>query len=498
MLTTIIINFAIKVRKNNLMQSQSKDALLSLIRLGKPMTLRQQLILTAKLSTPAIIAQLSSIVMQYIDASMLGRLGTNEAASVGLVSTTIWLFGGLGFAITSGFSVQVAHLIGANDYAGARSVLRQALVTAMLLALGLGTLGIAISPLLPLWLGADASISHNASLYFLVFAAAYPFLMLFYLASAMLRSCGNMKVPSILSIALDALDVLFNFLLIFPDHSISIGGFNVTIPGANLGVLGAALGTAFAFAVIGTVMIWYVWHRSPDLNLAHNKGRFRPTAQCLKRAFKIGVPLGVERTVMCGAQIAITAIVAPLGPIAIAANTFGITAESLCYMPGYGISEAATTLVGQSIGARRNDLTRRFAAIALWLGIIVMSITGAVMFATAPLMMRLMTPDAEIIALGAEILRIEAFAEPMFAASIVCYGIFVGAGDTLAPSIMNFASIWLVRLTLACVLVPTMALKGVWIAMCIELCFRGVIFLSRLRFGNWNKASIAPRQTNNL
>ena len=85
------------------MHAQSKDALLSLIRLGKPMTLRQQLILTAKLSAPAILAQLSSIVMQYIDASMLGRLGTNEAASVGLVSTTIWLFGGLAFAISSGF-----------------------------------------------------------------------------------------------------------------------------------------------------------------------------------------------------------------------------------------------------------------------------------------------------------------------------------------------------------------------------------------------------------
>ena len=480
------------------MHAQSKDALLSLIRLGKPMTLRQQLILTAKLSAPAILAQLSSIVMQYIDASMLGRLGTNEAASVGLVSTTIWLFGGLAFAISSGFSVQVAHLIGANDYSGARNVLRQAMVTAMLLAVALGALGIGISHHLPLWLGADNNISHDASLYFMVFAATYPFLMLLYLSSAMLRSCGNMKVPSILSITLDALDVVFNFLLIFPDHHISIAGFNIIIPGADLGVLGASLGTAFACATTGLIMVWYVWRRSPELNLQHNKGSFRPTASCLRRALKIGMPLGLERIVMCGAQIAITAIVAPIGAVAFAANTFGITAESLCYMPGYGISDAATTLVGQSIGAQRNDLTRRFAAIALWLGIIVMSITGAVMFATAPLMMRLMTPDAEIIALGAEILRIEAFAEPMFAASIVCYGIFVGAGDTLAPSIMNFASIWLVRLTLAFVLVPTMALKGVWIAMCIELCFRGVIFLSRLRFGNWNKASIAPRKTNNL
>ncbi|MGN1264923.1 MAG: MATE family efflux transporter, partial [Muribaculaceae bacterium] len=193
----------------------------------------------------------------------------------------------------------------------------------------------------------------------------------------------------------------------------------------------------------------------------------------------------LERTVMTSAQIAVTAIVAPLGPVAIAANTFAITAESICYMPGYGISDAATTLVGQSLGARRPRLTRRFALITLALGIAIMSLTGALMYAAAPAMMMLMTPDAEIVALGSQILRIEAFAEPMFAASIVCYGIFVGAGDTLMPSIMNFGCIWLVRLSLSILLVGSMGLVGVWIAMCIELCFRGLVFLARFAWGNW-------------
>lgn len=114
-----------------------------------------------------------------------------------------------------------------------------------------------------------------------------------------------------------------------------------------------------------------------------------------------------------------------------------------------------------------------------------MSLTGALMYAAAPAMMMLMTPDAEIVALGSQVLRIEAFAEPMFAASIVCYGIFVGAGDTLMPSIMNFGCIWLVRLSLSILLVGSMGLVGVWIAMCIELCFRGLVFLARFAWGNW-------------
>ena len=471
------------------MAAYTKDELLALIRNQSPMTMRQQLLLTAMLSAPAIMAQLSSILMQYIDASMLGRLGALEAASVGLVSTTTWLFGGLGFAVSAGFSVQVAHLVGANDYTGARAVLRQALVTSLAIGVALGVAGMALSPYLPVWLGGDDAICHNATIYFLIFSAAYPLLMMFYMSSALLRACGNMKVPSLLSIGLDVLDVVFNFLLIFPDHHFSIAGMEITIPGADLGVMGAALGSALAFLVVSSAMLWYLLSRSPELKISGTSGSFRPTRQCLKRAVKIGSPIALERTVMTSAQIAVTAIVAPLGPVAIAANTFAITAESICYMPGYGISDAATTLVGQSLGARRPRLTRRFALITLALGIAIMSLTGALMYAAAPAMMMLMTPDAEIVALGSQILRIEAFAEPMFAASIVCYGIFVGAGDTLMPSIMNFGCIWLVRLSLSILLVGSMGLVGVWIAMCIELCFRGLVFLARFAWGNWMRTN---------
>ena len=182
-----------------------------------------------------------------------------------------------------------------------------------------------------------------------------------------------------------------------------------------------------------------------------------------------------------------TVIVAPLGTIAIAANSFAITAESICYMPGYGISNAATTLVGQSIGARRKDLTWRFANISVIMGIAVMAIMGVIMYAGAPYIMGIMTPVQEVVDLGSRILRIEAFAEPMYAASIVAYGIFVGAGSTLVPSIMNLGSIWAVRLSLAAILAPAYGLEGVWTAMCIELCFRGMIFLIRLYRKKWLK-----------
>ncbi len=467
------------------LRRETSTGLLALIREGRPMTLGQQIHLTVMLSVPAVVAQLSSIVMQYIDAAMVGSLGAEEAAAIGLVSTTTWLFWGLCIASSTGFSVQVAHRIGAGDMQGARNVLRQAITSTTLFSFALAAIGVAISGVLPEWLGGDVSIHHDASLYFLIFSLFLPALQLNFLAGGMLRCSGNMRIPSLLGVVMCVLDVIFNFFLIFPTRHAVVAGIDIFIPGAGLGVEGAALGTVAAETVVATIQMWYLCTHSSELKLTKEKGSFRPQVNILKKALRIGLPMGLEHVVICGAQIMTTVIVAPLGVFAIAANSFAITAESLCYMPGYGISDAATTLVGQSVGAKRRRLTRSFAFITVFMGMIIMGLMGLLMYIFAPQIIGLMTPVEEIRSLGIMALRIEAFAEPMFAASIVAYGVFVGAANTLVPCLMNFFSIWAIRLSLAALLAPTMGLKGVWIAMCIELCFRGIIFLIRLFKRNW-------------
>lgn len=467
------------------LRRETSTGLLALIREGRPMTLGQQIHLTVMLSVPAVVAQLSSIVMQYIDAAMVGSLGAEEAAAIGLVSTTTWLFWGLCIASSTGFSVQVAHRIGAGDMQGARNVLRQAVTSTTLFSFALAAIGVAISGVLPEWLGGDVSIHHDASLYFLIFSLFLPALQLNFLAGGMLRCSGNMRIPSLLGVVMCVLDVIFNFFLIFPTRHAVVAGIDIFIPGAGLGVEGAALGTVAAETVVATIQMWYLCTHSSELKLTKEKGSFRPQVNILKKALRISLPMGLEHVVICGAQIMTTVIVAPLGVFAIAANSFAITAESLCYMPGYGISDAATTLVGQSVGAKRRRLTRSFAFITVFMGMIIMGLMGLLMYIFAPQIIGLMTPVEEIRSLGIMALRIEAFAEPMFAASIVAYGVFVGAANTLVPCLMNFFSIWAIRLSLAALLAPTMGLKGVWIAMCIELCFRGIIFLIRLFKRNW-------------
>ncbi len=471
--------------------TQSKDALLSLIREGGKLDWIAQVKLTALLSFPSMMAQLVHIMMQYIDASMVGSLGAQASASIGLVSTSIWLFGSLCAAVSVGFYVQVAHKIGANDFAGAREVLRQSFMACILFALVLSCIGVSISHYLPHWLGGGEDICHDASLYFMFFSMCLPFSMLNSLCAGMLRCSGNMHVPSILNIGLCLLDVLFNWLLIFPSRTYEGSIFNIQysidIPGAGLGVAGAVLGTAIAFIICSSLMCYFTVVRSKELSLRQDSGTFIPQRSTLRESFRISAPIAVEHVILCGAQIVSTIIVAPLGTIAIAANSFGITVEALCYMPGYGISDAATTLVGQSLGAGRRFLARSFGRITLGMGITFMTLMAVVMYCCSPALMSVMTPDLNVQRLTVEILRIEAFAEPMFAASIVCYGIFVGARDTLIPCTMNLGSMWLVRIVLASILVTTMGLRGVWIAMAIELCFRGIIFLIRFRGDGWLK-----------
>ncbi len=471
-------------------RQSNKDSLLRLIREQQPLSLRQQLQLTFTLSLPAVLANASAMVMQFIDAAMVGQLGADDSASVGLMGTTSWLFEGVLSAFAAGYAVQVAHLLGAKRNADARQVVRQAIVVCLLFSLLMAGLGIVLCKPLPAWLGAEPHIRDNATIYFGTFMLFVPFFMIDIVASSMLRSSGNMRIPSILNIVMCVLDVIFNFLLIFPTRPITVMGHTLTMPGAGLGVMGAALGTACAGLVISLLMAYYLVFCSNELKLTLDRGSFKPTWRAFKKAIHISTPMGLQHIMMCSASIVITGIVAPLGSIALAANSFGITAESLCYMSGYGIADAATTLIGQSLGAGRKRLTRSFAWITVLSGMVIMGLMAVLMYAFAPQLMSLMSPVPEVVKLGARCLRIEAWAEPLFAAAIISYGVFVGAGYTLVPCGINLVSMWIVRLGLSAIMVSTMGLYGVWMAMAIELCFRGSVYLLWLSSRRWMRSVI--------
>lgn len=447
-------------------------------------SLGEQMGLVARLSIPIILSEISSTVMSYADSSMVGSLGAAATASVGLVASTTWLFNGVGMCVVTGFSIQIAQLIGAGRLRRVQSVMRQAMMVSAAVGLLFAALAAGISGSLPVWLGGEPEVCEGSSRYFLIYGCGLPIVLLRQAGGSMLQCSGDMKTPSALNILMCVLNVAFNALLIFPTRTVALLGKNFTLCGAGIGVAGAALGTVLSETVTTALMLYCVCRRSPVLRL--EKGvPWRLERGCMATTLRLAVPIALERVTTSLAQIAGTRIVSPLGTAAVAANSLAVTAEGFCYMPGYGMAAAATTLVGQSIGAERRDQAKRFAWLSVGLGVAVMTGTGLLMYIAAPWLFSLLTPDTAVQALGAQVLRIEAFAEPLFAASIVAAGALRGAGDTLIPSIMELGSMWGVRIPLAMALVGPLGLHGVWIAMCTELCIRGLLFLLRMYRGRW-------------
>ena len=456
-----------------MLYSKKTEYLMESIRSGRAMVRSEKLNLIVGLSIPSMLAQISTVMMFFIDASMVGHLGAEASASIGLIESTTWLVGSLLSAAATGFSVQVAHFIGANDFVKARQVFRHALICGLAFSVFLSLIGVGIHSHLPYWLGGGADIASASSGYFLIYSLVLPFVYLYHTSEMMLKSAGNMHTPSVMAILVCICDVIFNYIFIYI---------------CKLGVVGAAMGTALAYICISLPNLYLSACKNRMLNLRQDHVRFHWVKEYVQRACKISIPIAIQNILMSGAQIVSTMIVAPLGNIAIAAHSFAITAESLCYMPGYGIGDAATTLVGQTHGAGRIDLCKNFAYMTVGLGMLVMALMGVIMYVFAPEMIGVLSPVEAIRQLGTTCLRIEAFAEPFFAASIVTYCVCVGAGDTFKPATINLGTMWLVRLTLAYALSKSYGLEGVWIAMATELTFRGVLFLIRLFRGSWMKS----------
>lgn len=428
---------------------------------------KEQISKVWKLSIPAILTQLATIVMQYIDSAMVGKLGENASASIGLVSTSTWLIGGIITAISIGYSVQISHAFGAGKYKDGRVVLRHGLVFSLLASIVLMIAGVLISSPLPKLLGADESIWNDSAIYFLVFSLTIPFVQLNAYTSSCLQCSGNMIIPSVLNAVMCLLDVVFNAIFI-PKYQ----------------VLGAAIGTSLATIVTSLLMFYFCCLRNKLLNITiTDKTKF--DIKIIKKSFTIGIPIAIEQVTRSAAMIVSTGIVAPLGNIAIAANSFAVTAESLCYMPGFGVGSAATTLVGQEMGAKNYKRAKSYGNISIAFGTIIMTVTAIVMFIICPWVFKLLTPVTEVQLLSISILRIGMFAEPLYGVSIVATGALRGAEDTFVPSVLNLLSIWVVRITLSFILVKQYGLVGVWIANTVELCVRGLLLLIRQKYSKY-------------
>lgn len=450
------------------------------MRAGQPISRTDQWKLVVALSVPAIFEQLVSTVMSYIDTAMVGSLGHEATAAIGVVVSTIWLFNGIVNAAGMGFSVQVAQYLGAGREKDSRNVLTQAMLFNVVFGCAMALIAVILGQFLPQLMGADPTVQDDARAYFCIVGSFLPFAMASGLYSGVLRCSGNVRLPSLLNVGMCLLDVVFNFFLIYPTREIH----GITVWGAGLGVRGAALGTGLATACIGVTMLILLIRREGPLKL-RGDASWRFTSICLKNAAVVATPAALEHAVLNLAQIVMTGVVTSMGAVAVASNYIAVQTESICYLPAFGVAAAATALVGQSIGAGRPDMAKRFAYSTTALAFLLVSFSGCLLFFFSPVLAGTLTPEAEVIAQAVRLLRTVAFAEPMFAVSIVVMGALRGAGDSKGPFLLNLCSMWGIRVLTVLLFTRRFGLMGIWGTMTAELFFRGSIFLVRLFRGRW-------------
>ena len=417
--------------------------------------------LVIMLAWPSIIEQLLHTAVNYVDTAMVGSIGTYATAAIGVCTSTIFLLMGVMNATGLGFSVMVARKIGEGNHEEARTILRQSMLAVVVVGLSLTLLvELILAPNLPRWMGAEPDVLPHAITYFRVIGANYLLNTGMIMATNMLRCMGDTKTPLKFNILTNLVNVVGNFLLIYPTRQLTVGSLTFTMPGAGWGVGGAAAATALATAFSAVCLLSVLFLRKGPLQISL-RDDYKPQPDILKQAFHLGVPSFLERAVISGGQIVSTAMISGLGTAALAAHQLANSGESLCYMPIFGFSIAATTLVAQNLGAGDKERAFKQGAWSTWMSVGVMCTASAIMFALAPNIIDLFSNDAAVIALGGRVLRIEAFAEPFYAACLVASGVFQGAGSTLMSTVITAAGMWGIRVPLSALLAPRFGLHGV-------------------------------------
>lgn len=445
---------------------------------------KEMIIAICLLAWPSVVDQALQTVVQYVGSAMVGRIGPQASAAIGLTTTVTWLINSPFFAMGIGVLAYISSSIGAQEYSKAKKASVQSIIIMLVLGITVGLAALLTSPFLPKWLGASPEIQRDASLYFGIICLPMVFRSSSIIFSSVLRAAGDMKTPMAVNMAMNGINIVLNFFLIYNTRTISIGGFSFSLYGAGLGVTGAAIAAAVSYCVSGILMFAALYRNK----LVSPKGeKLRLDKPIMNKCIDIGFPIALERVGLCLGYVVFSSLVTKLGTIALAAHSIALTAEQAFYIPGYGMQASAATLVGNARGERDEKKLRNVASTTIWITVALMTITGGLLFLLPGQVMSIFTQDPDVIKAGATVLRIVAVSEPMFGALVIFEGIFNGLGDTKVPFIFTIFCMWGVRIvsTYLCVNVFGLGLNAVWLCMIADNLVRFILLLTRFLRGGW-------------
>lgn len=442
------------------------------------------------LAWPTMMEELMQTAVQYIDTAMVGALGTQATAAVGATSTVNWLVGSTVSAVGVGFLSFVSRACGAGDTKRAGRASSQAVLAVLVCGILFTALTLGLSDFVPVWMQVDPAIQKLASQYFFILYSPMLARAAIIIFGTLLRSAGDTKTPMRVGVIVNITNVILNFLLIYPTRKV----LGILIPGAGLGVIGAAVASAISFAVGGVCITVALW-RHPVVS---PKGQsLRPDWEVLKPCLKVALPNGLQRFGTSLGYVAFASMINSLGDVATAAHTIANTVESAFYIPGYGMQTAAATLAGNALGANDEKRAKDLARMIIFIEVSLMILSGSLLFAFAPNMMRLFSKDPEVIRLGSVVLRMVAVSEPFYGVSIIIEGMMQGMGNTVLPFIFSLSGMWGIRIvgTFFCTQLFGMGLISAWACMIAHNLLLFVLFVYCYKSGRWNPMHKRNRKT---
>ncbi len=436
------------------------------------------------LAWPTMVEQMMQTAVQYIDTAMVGAIGTQATAAVGATSTVNWLIGSTISAIGVGLLAYISQAIGAGREEDARKASGQAVFLVLVVGVCFTVLTLGISGRVPVWMQVDPSIQGMASRYFLILYTPMLFRTANIIFGTILRAAGDTKTPMRVGVAVNLINIVLNFFLIYSTRSYVLFGMPVTLPGMGLGIEGAAAASAISYTYGGIAITVRLWRHQ---EISPRGQRFLPDMRVLRPCLKVAFPNMLQRFATSFGFVAFASMINSLGEVSTAAHTIANTVESAFYIPAYGMQTAAATLAGNAWGAKDEKRLKNLAATVLPLEVVLMAVSGALLFIFAPQLMRLFSKDEQVISLGKTVLRMVAVSEPFYGVSVVIEGLMQGVGNTIPPFVYNILGMWGVRIlgTYICTQVFSGTLISAWGCMIAHNMLLFVLFSVHFASGRW-------------
>ena len=419
------------------------------------------------LAIPTICEEILSTLLQYVDTAMVGHLGEEATAAVSTTTTIGWLIGGFLHSIGVALLAMMSKSVGEGNDEKLKKLAGQAIILVIGSGLLVGVLALSLARYIPFWMGADASVRPDAYKYFFIISIPMIFRAAALIFGSCIRATLDTKSPMIVNIIANAFNIILDWIFIYV---------------LDMGVVGAAYATAICYTVAGTLMFIVFINKK---KLGFTKDSIKADKGLLSEIGKVALPAAGTRATASLGYVVFAGLVSGMGTSIFAAHSIAVNAETIFYIPGYGISSATSALIGVAYGERNLDRIKKIMKLSTIITIGVMLINGIILYVCALPLMKVFTSSINAATLGARMLKIVAFTEPFFGLMIAMQGVFYGLGKTGQVFIIETFSMWGIRIifTILCVKLWQTGLTEVWYCMIADnICKASLLGLSMIIF----------------